>query len=120
MGDSELKKNFLSWPVWQRGLFMLLFALIYSVAEVVIAAVVIFQFIGMLILARTNEQLLRLGQSLSTYIYEILLFLTFKSETKPYPFDKWPKGPPVADEPKVKSVKKTASKKKAVTKKKSE
>ena len=40
-------------------------------------------------------RLVKLGQSLSTYIYQILTFLTFNSNEHPYPFGAWPKGVPV-------------------------
>jgi len=41
----------------------------------------------------TNERLLDFSSDLSVYIYQILQFLTFNSEAKPYPFAVWPNGP---------------------------
>jgi hypothetical protein len=43
---------------------------------------------------KTNPRLLRLGQSIATYIYQIIQLLTFNSEYKPYPFVAWQKGGP--------------------------
>lgn len=83
--------------VWIRGLFMLLFALIYSLAEVVVLAVAVFQFGTVLLTGRPNERLLEFGSNLSTYMYEIVLFFTYNTEQKPFPFDAWPSargGPP--------------------------
>ena len=93
MSDS-LKQNLKSGSTWKRGLFMLLFVVLYSVAEFVLTATVLFQFGARLITGRVNLRLLRFGQSLATYIYQIILFQTFKTETMPYPFEVWPKGPP--------------------------
>jgi len=70
---------------------MLLFGLLYNVAEIVTWAVVLFQFIAKLITGKTNDQLLLFGRSLSLYIYEIWRFLTFNSEKLPFPFAEWPK-----------------------------
>ncbi len=70
---------------------MLLFGLLYNVAEIVTWAVVLFQFIAKLITGKTNDQLLLFGRSLSLYIYEIWRFLTFNSEDLPFPFAEWPK-----------------------------
>jgi hypothetical protein len=56
--------------------------------------VVVFQFLSQLLTRRTNQRLLKLGQSLSTYSYQILVFLTYNSEYRPYPFGAWPKGEP--------------------------
>lgn len=80
--------------VWKRGLYMLLCAIFYSIAEVVLFAVVIFQFLLKLITGETNPRLLKLGQSLATYIYQIIQFLNFNSEHLPYPFSGWPRAEP--------------------------
>ena len=92
--SGELKAHLKERKTWLRGLYMLLFAIFYSVAEIVITVVVLFQFLLALFTGRTNERLLKLGQSLGTYIYQILQFLTFNSDYQPYPFGAWPKGAP--------------------------
>ena len=93
--NDEIKQKILDTNTWLRGLFMLLFFLIAGVARFVIAVVVLFQFLSVLFTGNTNAQLLTLGQSLSTYIYQITLFLTFNSEQRPFPFSNWPDGPPL-------------------------
>ncbi len=80
--------------IWQRLLYMILFFIIYGVTEFVIYAVVIFQFFAVLITGRSNERLLVFGQSLSTYVYQIMRFLTFNSEQCPFPIAAWPNGTP--------------------------
>jgi cellulose synthase/poly-beta-1,6-N-acetylglucosamine synthase-like glycosyltransferase len=88
---NEIKANLKQQTIWLRGLYMLMFALFYSVAEFVLFAVVVFQFLFILFTGKNNPRLLRLGQSLATYIYQILQFLTFNSDFQPYPFAEWPK-----------------------------
>ena len=78
--------------IWKRALFMLLFALIYSVAEIVVVLVAVFQFFAVLITGARNAQVLDLGQALSSYVYEILLFETFNTDRLPFPFADWPRG----------------------------
>lgn len=92
--SNELKEHLKERKTWLRGLYMLLFVIFYAVAKVVINAIVIFQFLLALFTGMTNERLLKLGQSLSTYVYQILQFLTFNSDYHPYPFGAWPKGVP--------------------------
>ena len=70
----------------------------YSLAEVVLTAVVVFQLLLVLFTGKKNERLLKLGQSLSTYIYQVLKYLTFNSDYKSYPFGAWPKGEPKQDD----------------------
>lgn len=89
-----MKENLKSKETWKRGLFMLLFAVIYGIAEVLLVAVALFQFLSRLFTGEVNRRLLNFGQSLATYIYQIALFVTFRSDDRPYPFDAWPKGAP--------------------------
>lgn len=92
--SDELKAHLKERKTWLRGLYMLLFVIFYTVAEVVITAVVVFQFLLALFTGSSNERLLKLGQSLSTYVYQVMQFLTFNSDYHPYPFGAWPKGTP--------------------------
>ncbi|GMR08859.1 MAG: hypothetical protein BMS9Abin26_1868 [Gammaproteobacteria bacterium] len=93
----EIKQNLKESTTWLRVLYMILFALIYWVVEFVIAAIVIFQFVAVLITRKPNDALLGLGQSMSSYVYQILRFLTYNSNRHPYPFAPWPKGEPEAE-----------------------
>jgi len=92
--ENELKQHLTSRQVWVWGLYILLFAAIYSITEIVLFAVVLFQFLARLISGNANERLLKFGQSLATYIYQILQFMTANSEELPFPFSPWPEGPP--------------------------
>ena len=88
--DTELKDNLRKRQTWLRGLYMLLFIVIFHVAEFVVGAVVLLQFLFTLFTGMTNTRLLQFGQSLSRYVYGILRFLTFNSEDLPFPFTDWP------------------------------
>lgn len=107
--NDEIKHNIRERKTWLRGLYMLLFLICNSVAKVILYAVIAFQFLLTLLTGNTNERLLKLGQSLSTYIYQILAFLTFNSDQHPYPFGAWPKGAPVAKK-KAKNIEKEDTK----------
>ena len=92
--NDEIKQNIKERKTWLRGLYMIMFLIFYSVAKVIVFAVITFQFVLTLLTGKTNERLIKLGQSLSTYVYQVLLFLTFNSNQHPYPFGAWPKGAP--------------------------
>ncbi len=76
--------------IWLRGLYMLLFGLLYSVAEVVLWTVVLVQFIYRIFNDETQPRLLGLGASVAQYIYQVLRFLSFNTEVMPFPFSDWP------------------------------
>ena len=95
--NEELKEHVKDSSVWKRLLFMLLFGILYSVAEVVLVAIVIFQFLTVLLTGNKNDRLLDLGGAISTYIYQVLRYLTYNCEDRPYPFSDWPSGQSAAD-----------------------
>ncbi len=88
--SAEFKQHLKEQSTWLRGFYILLFAIIYSVAEIVLAAVVLFQFVTTLFTGNKNSRLLEFGNNLSTFIYQILKYLTYNSDDKPFPFDEWP------------------------------
>jgi hypothetical protein len=92
--SDEIKKHISDVNIWKRALFMLLFAILFGLAKVVTWAVVIFQFLIVLFTGSKNKRLLEFGQKLTTYIYQIVLFQTFNTESHPFPFGDWPDGPP--------------------------
>jgi len=61
---------------------------------VVLFAVVIIQFLFKLLTGGANPQLQVAGQHLGAYICEMVLFLTFATEDRPYPFGPWPSAAP--------------------------
>lgn len=88
---SELEKNVTSGSTWLRLLFMLIFAFLYGLSRLVTAVVVVIQFFHVLFSGDTNDKLKAFGHSLAIYSYEVVNYLTFNSETKPFPLDAdWP------------------------------
>ena len=83
-------KNFTTGQTWLRCLFMLLFALIYSFAEVIVGIVVLLQFLFVLFSGEQNRRLKEFGAGMSVYIYRIIAYWTYNSEEKPFPFAPWP------------------------------
>lgn len=90
MNTDELKRNLTSSNQWLRLLFMVLFALLLEVAGVVILIVVALQFLFAILTGNANGNLCRFGDQLSSYIYQILQFLSYNTEEKPFPFAEWP------------------------------
>jgi hypothetical protein len=97
--STSVKSNITRRGTWLRALYMMLFAVIYNVAEIVLAAVIVLQFLLVLLLGESNRRLLAFGKGLSTYVYQIFLFLTYNSEEMPFPFNPWPTAELPATEP---------------------
>ena len=91
----SVKEHVKQRSTWLRLFFMLVVVLLYTVSRIVIGVVVLLQFFWVLFTGETNRQLEAFGQSLATYTYQIVRYLTFNTEERPFPFDlDWPGGPP--------------------------
>ena len=88
--DPEFKERVTAKPTWTRGLYILLFIVIYNIAEIVVYAVVILQFLFTLFSGDRNAQLQSLGKNLSTFIYQVFMYITYNTDERPYPFAPWP------------------------------
>jgi hypothetical protein len=93
----DIKTNVKDSSVWKRLLFMILFTILYSAAEVVLAVVVIYQFLSLLLTSNKNDKVLSFGAQISKYAYQIFSYLTFNSEEKPFPIGDWPTDKPLAE-----------------------
>jgi len=107
--DPEFKERVTAKPTWTRGLYILLFVVIYNIAEIVIYGVVVLQFLFTLFTGTRNAQLLSLGKNLSTFVYQVFNYLTYNTDEKPYPFAPWP-GEETAPKATAKKKKKAAKK----------
>lgn len=88
--DVSLKERLLSKDRWLRLLFMVVFAIAGWVVQYVIWGIALVQAVIGFVTGNPNQTLLHFGKSLSTFFYQIVKFLTYSSEEKPYPFTPWP------------------------------
>ena len=89
--ESDWANNLKSRSIWMRLVFMLIMTFLYSISRIVVGTVVVVQFIWVLFTGKTNPKLLSFGNSLAVYTREIILYLTFNTEKRPFPFDlEWP------------------------------
>jgi energy-coupling factor transporter transmembrane protein EcfT len=75
---------------WLKGLYIVLFLAIGYVMGIVILLITVLQFAINIGLHAPNKNLLEFSKKLASYFYEILLYVTFISEQKPFPFSPWP------------------------------
>ena len=86
-----IEENIKSRATWTRLLFMLISSILVWLASLVGMVVVVLGFLMVLFTGQVNRELREVGQSIATYIYENVRFLTFNTDDKPFPFGgKWP------------------------------
>ncbi|MBI4725130.1 MAG: DUF4389 domain-containing protein [Rhodomicrobium sp.] len=76
--------------IWKRGLLMLLFAIAFSIGQMVLNALTIVQFLWLLFAREPNQRLARFGLSLSKWFGETVQFLSCVTDEKPFPWRDWP------------------------------
>ena len=87
----KIEQNLRSRSTWLRLLFMALFAVILSLTGMVGSVIVIIGFVWVLVTGEVNPELRRIGQAIASYLYEIVRYLTFNTDDKPFPFGgEWP------------------------------
>lgn len=91
MEHNEILERVQQKDKWMRALFMVLFLFILWILKILFYAIVVLQFLIVLVTDKVNERLLHFSKSLSTYSYQIYLFITYNSDEKPFPFGDWPK-----------------------------
>lgn len=90
---SESTSHLRDRSTWIRLIYMLILALAWTVAEVVIFAVVALQFLAKLFTGKTIDNLTRFGRDLADYMAAIVRFQTFVTEDLVFPFAPWPSAP---------------------------
>ena len=88
--SDELKQNLSRRSTWIRVAYMVLFALIFGIAEFVVLVIAVVQIIGRLTTGKVNVELRTLGDRIGRYLHEIVAYQTFNTEERPYPFAPFP------------------------------
>ena len=89
--SGKIEKNLKSRATWLRLLFMCIFGLLGSLASLVVSVVVVLGFLMVLFTGEVNRVLRELGQGIASYLFQIVRYLTFNTDDKPFPFGSpWP------------------------------
>ena len=90
--DEQLQQRVRDKNHWFRLGFSLVFFIVgFYVVKLLMAIIVIVQFVISIITGDINQKLGHFGGQLSDYEYQIMRFLSHNSEEKPFPFSDWPK-----------------------------
>lgn len=111
--DKTWKDNIKSESFWLRSLFMVLFFVVYRIVDILVLLVAICQWLYVLLTGDDNASLSRFAGGLAAYVAQIVNYLSYNSEQKPFPFSDWPE----PESNSGSSAKKTSSSKKSTAKK---
>ena len=75
---------------WERGLYTILYLIIGRFISAVLFIIAISQFIYSWVIGEPNEKLLHFTNGLSEYAKQLVSYVGFNSEEKPWPVGEWP------------------------------
>ena len=111
---------------WVRVILMIAFAVVlYVIIPAIVLVLMLTQMLFVFITGDSNDNLRVLGTALSKYIFEVLQFLSYASDNRPFPFSAFPSvenddfsfNTEEKSDEKIRHVKKKGSAKKVVKKK---
>lgn len=88
--DNDWVESIKSRGTWVRGFFMVLFAAALWFSRILLFVLAVVQFSMVLITGRPAGRLLPFGRSLSTYMRDIGMYLSWNSDDMPWPGSTWP------------------------------
>ncbi len=90
MDQEQVKQNILSGRQWVRMLFMAGYILASWVLTIVLLVTILVQTLIVLITGETNDNLRRFGILCGVFMHQIIHFLVYGSDDKPFPFSEFP------------------------------
>ena len=74
--------------IWLRGLMMLIFAILIGLAQTILHALTIVQFVLMLAgKGKSNARIAAFGKDLGDWLAKAAAYQTAQTEAKPWPFE---------------------------------
>ena len=90
LDQEALSNNVKNTRHWIRLAYMMLYSILLHLAGAVMWMVCVVQFLFVLGTGTDNTNLRILASGLTRFIQQSLLFVSYNSENKPFPFDSWP------------------------------
>jgi len=78
-------------PIWKRGLIMLVFLVLFGIAETILAVIAVAQVLWTAFTGKPNVALVDFGSMLGEWAREVTQYQSMKSDTRPFPWGDWPK-----------------------------
>ncbi len=87
----ELKSKIANPGHWMRLLLMaLMYIILFSLVQFIVTISLLIQWVLVLFSGEPNARLKHFTRGLNRYAYQIMEFLNFNSEERPFPLSDWP------------------------------
>ncbi|MCB1357527.1 MAG: DUF4389 domain-containing protein [Maritimibacter sp.] len=95
-GDEDDSRDPGTWEIedepenpWMRGLYMVIFAVLFELGKLLLLAGVVIQFLFLLFAKEKNRPIADFGKDLGDWFARVARFQAGTTEEKPFPFARW-------------------------------
>ena len=89
--DPRLKAELTARDKWIRLLYIIAYAVMFQVAEVIVGITLVIQFLWTLFTGQPNDNLRDFTQRLAEWLRQTVEYVTWASDARPWPFGSaWP------------------------------
>ena len=89
--DESLRAEVSQRDKWMRLLYIVIYAVLFQLAEILLGVVVILQFLIHLVTGAPNPGLREFGHRTGKWLRQVVHFVSYASEERPWPFGQtWP------------------------------
>lgn len=75
--------------IWMRGLWMIILAILFCIAETVLLTAAVIQFFWIVFAKEKNQFIIEFGKSMANWLSITARYQTGESEEKPFPWTAW-------------------------------
>jgi len=86
---SDLEKGEVD-PVWLRVIYCFLFYLVFWLSEFVLIGLAVVQLCHVVVAGEPQKDLRLFGSKMALFIRQLIDYLVWSSDEKPFPFSDWP------------------------------
>lgn len=90
MSENSLSSNLTNTNTWIRLALSVLFLFVSSLLRIAVVLVFVAQALFVLVKGEKNTRLQSFANVLRDYIYQVISFVTFSSDERPFPFSDLP------------------------------
>lgn len=86
LSEEELRNNVKNKDTWLRLVFLVIFGIVFYFCSLLAFAASVLQFLAKLFSGSSIKALADFGDDLAAYLSQVIRYLTFASDDKPFPF----------------------------------
>ena len=90
VNTEEVVENIKETSIWLRLILVVIFLFVFNFADIILWFIAGIQFLFTIFTKKPNENLLGFSIKLRNYLSQIIDFVTYSSDLKPFPFSPFP------------------------------